>query len=368
MPYLKRIVALGCVALAACDGRAGLQATTGDESGSSSTGTDTGDEPTDFSCAGARWTVVEPKSDDIAAVAVDSRGHARFAAAILPRDYRVLDLDAAGAIASDFRLPTDPSFIRFAGLDGEGNMLLDIRDREGDDPRQWLRKYDVSGALLWETDLGPYPDTNLLGLPRVAADGSTVLGVQLVSAAELTLRKYDAAGALTWEIPDDSYQSVQAVNAAGFIVMVEPTGSRVRVRTPDGETLWERSWDVPAIESAHIDAAGHVVAMSPVNKLVRYAPDGELLWETTADALPIPLSHIRHMAVNPAGEIAITGSRMGATGDVAFKLSPAGELAGDFTCDRMTIHRVAIDEAGALYLGGYRFRNGAYDAVMTAFD
>ena len=74
------------------------------------------------------------------------------------------------------------------------------------------------------------------------------------------------------------------------------------------------------------------------------------------------------MAVNPAGEIAITGSRMGITGDVAFKLSPAGELAGDFTCDRMSIQRVAIDEAGALYVGGFRLRNGAFDAVMAAFD
>lgn len=365
---IKLISGLACIGLVGCDDTSSLQATTGEESGSGATTMDVEEEEPAFACAGARWTRVEPRSDDIRAVVIDSKWHARFMAPIFFDEFRALELDTVGAIANDLRFSTDDVWVRFAGIDGDDNLFIDFREQAGNDPRHWLRKYDAAGKLVWETDLGPYPDTNLFGGPLVAPDGSIVMGVQIVSMAKLTLRKYDAAGALLWEIADDSFQFVQGINASGFMVASEPTGSRLRVRDPDGATLWEHDWQVPAIAGTYIDDAGNVLAVSALETMARFAPDGALLWETSLDELPIPLSLLHDLTINAAGEIAIVGTDKETHRDVAFAMSPTRELIGEVVCERMTMQRVAIDPGGGLYVGGYHFRNGAYDAVMTAFD
>ena len=358
--------------LAACDDASGPPATTGEESSSSGggdeTSTGTGGEDIDGpACASARWLLVEPRSDDISDIAVDARGHVRFAAPIVPSDYRIVDIDPAGAIAADLRFDSEAALVRLVGVTPDDGMLVRSSDRGGADPRSWLRKFDVTGAQVWQTDLGPYPDTNLLGLPA-AADGSTIVGVQIVSAALATIRKYDPAGDLVWEVPmSEDYLFPNSINAAGFIAAVQPFSPHLRVLGPDGSTLWDVIAAVPGFDSARIDAAGNVVATSSDGRLMRFSADGALLWEKQPSSLPVALSSISDWSINQAGEIAITGTNKQTHRDTAFKLSPAGELAGTVNCERLSISRVALDEAGALYLGGFHFRNGAYDAVMAAF-
>ncbi|HEY0137134.1 MAG TPA: PQQ-binding-like beta-propeller repeat protein [Nannocystis sp.] len=363
---------LPLVLLAACDDASGPPATTGEESSSTGSGdetsTGTGGEDIDGpACASARWLLVEPRSDDISAIAVDSRGHVRFAAPIVPNEYRIVDIDAAGAIAADPRFDSEAALVRFAGVTPDNGILVRFSDRGETDPRSWLRKFDVAGAQVWQTDLGPYPDANL-GATFAAPDGSTIVGVQVVSAALYTIRKYDPAGALVWEVPvSDAYLFPNSINAAGFIAAAQPFSPRLMVLRPDGSTLWDLAFDVPGFDRARIDVAGNIVATSSDGNLMRFSADGALLWEKTPADLPVALSSISDWTINQSGEIAIIGTSKATHRDTAFKLSPAGELASTVTCERVFISQVVLDEAGALYLGGSHFRNGAYDAVMAAF-
>lgn len=363
MPSLRpaRLVAL--VGLLACDPE-----DAGEPDGTSGGAADTGATDTDapgpdagepIACPDARWEHLDTGAGEFWALAADSRGHLRAQNYTRTGEWRLIDLDPAGAHAGGIALDPELWFIHFGGVDDGDHAYLALRDRADADPRQRLRKVDTSGALVWEVDVGPAEET-LRNMPAVGPDGSTVVTEQS------KMSRRDADGALVWQRPRDPGALLTAVslNAGGAIAAIELTTARIWVLEPDGSPRWIGEFGGRWAEYAFLDDAGEVIASSDDGVLARFAADGALLWERTAASLG--LAGFLGLAMNAAGEVALIGHPTEGPGTQMITLDAAGEAAVVRGCTGASVQHVAIDADGAVYVAGYVSVN--FDAWAAAFD
>jgi hypothetical protein len=253
--------------------------------------------------------------------------------------------------------------------------------------QQWMRTFD--GAIH------DYP-----GRATIDGAGNIYLtGVRAFSSSSqfLTL-KYDPAGNLLWssvypgggQVASGNLMSDVAVNASGEVcvtgVFYAPTALSTFVVKYDsnGALLWSATF-VSASFSQRImvDDPGNVyvgtagTGVPPSELLVRkYNPTGTLLWVGAYDS-PAASETLNDMAVDPAGNVYLTGTSAGSVANdvVTVKFNAAGTrqwvsrynnpVANSYDFAR----RIAVDSAGSVYVGGYTYGNGSQqDFLALKYD
>ncbi|WAS94786.1 PQQ-binding-like beta-propeller repeat protein [Nannocystis punicea] len=362
--------------LSACNPQGGDTATAGESAGStepspgeSSTGgsetstdapTTSGGSGDELGCADVRWAHDVPKLHTLMDLAVDSRGHVR-ATESEPGTFRVLDLDPQGVELAPLEVSTPEVSARWGGVDGEGNVLLQVEQSTPQAQRDWVRKYSVDGALLWEVEFDLASDGGVLGRPIPGPDGSTVV------THTSSLVALDSAGSVAWKQPNPDFMQAFARSSAGVTAAVVLTTRKVRALGPDGAQLWEVEWGKEALTERFVgvDAAGGVVIGEQLNGLARFSSDGALEWERTEAEVGVTIGAL---AMNEAGQIAVLGHPIEPNGPpTAVRLGPDGAEVGRRACAELASELVAIDDSGRITVAGYDFDDGQYDWWVVAF-
>ncbi|PCC71789.1 hypothetical protein SAMN02745121_03141 [Nannocystis exedens] len=350
-------------------GESASAGSTGEAStGEAATGETSSDAPTtsggsgsELGCADVRWTHDVAKFSSIRDLVVDARGHVR-ATESEPDLFRVLDLDPLGVEVAPLEVATADGGVQWGGVDGEGNVVLRVDENGAQFPRDWLRKYSVEGALLWEVEFASTTDGFVLGAPVPGPDGSVVV----TRAGSIVL--LDAAGSVVWKQPNPDFMQAFARNSAGVTVAVVLSTRRVRSLGPDGALLWEVEWGQEALQDRFlaVDAAGGVVVGETLHGLARFSGDGTLEWEKSEAEVGV---RIDGLAMNEAGQVAVLGDPDEPSPSVVVRLGPDGAEVGRRACAQLTGERVAIDGAGQVTVAGYDFLsgNGQYDWWVVAF-
>lgn len=339
-------------------GGAGTGSATAPTSGGASAGGGT-DLNVELECADPRWVHDVYGFSDIWDVAIDGRGHVRVPHWLKSGVYEVLDLDLDGSRVAALELDVTDGFVRWGGVDDAGNVVLEYGEVIGENA--WLRKYAVSGALLWEIDL--YAIVGYPGPPPLVAPDGTI-----VVTGQTSIFKFDADGGVVWELPNPQFMSVSAVNAAGVMVAPVLTTTRVRALGPDGAELWERDWGDQALSDRFfaIDASGAVVIGERFKGIARFTADGTMAWERSEEEIDV---QIGRLAMNADGALAVLGDPISQIGrPVAVLLDVAGEIVGTRKCGQFHGTQLAIDGSGRIAVSGYTFDNGSYDWFAVAFD
>lgn len=338
--------------------------------------TDTGDTLEPLACPGARWLAITSQQGDPVALSVDSQGHVL----LLDRadeGWPLTELDAAGAVVSATSIGGPSEYVAWGGVDATAHRYTAFYDY-GPQKARGVRKVDAAGALVWERDLGPVPNGEFSGLSlAVAPNGATVVTERWWNGGDDTTRlvKHDAAGAQIWdEQVDPLLKGVLAINDQGAMAAVSYNngGGEVRGLAPDATTLWTHNRWILDAHWAAIDPAGSVVLGAPgtlgERKVARYAADGAVLWDL--DLTPgIHSGSFDDFEVNASGEMAISVAE-DVWGEVyAAKFDAAGALVAKYACSpSFTATKVAIDDAGAVYLAGTTYLDGSSLQFVAAFD
>lgn len=339
----------------------GESAGAGSTGGTSSEAGSTGDaegEPELLDCAERRYEVTFSDSEIVDSLVVASTGHL-WARKFLNPGFRAIELDASGAIVGEIELGDE--IVDLAGVDAAGGLYVIVGGSKATAWRTALRKYAPGGALVWERDMGHVnDDPSGVG---VAPDGSVV-----ISRAS-TLSRFDAGGALAWELPVEPEweQQLRDINAAGMIVTLDmQTISgvwRVSVREADGGLRWVARLDGHPNRVVALDGDGGALVDLVGGALIRFDADGAVAWETNTSALGLKWGG--DAAMNEAGEVVLVGSAVEGPGTPIVTLDAKGAPAAVRTCDDAASYRVAIDEAGAVYVSGF-VQSG--DLALRAFD
>ncbi|MDC0717916.1 hypothetical protein [Nannocystis bainbridge] len=381
MAWAKRLsLCLG--ALSACDPQQGGTSasageTTTSTDASTTSGTDastagteatteatptTGEPGEPLGCADVRWAYDVAKFQAISDLAVDSRGHVR-ATLSGAEVFRVLDLDTGGVEVGAFEVSSVDAFVRWGGLDGDDNVVLQVQEDGPQWPRDWVRKFSLDGALLWEVEFAAKSDGFPVGRPAPGPDGSV-----LVSRSG-SLHKFAADGSPVWEQANLDGLQPFAVNAAGVSVAWLLATKIVRVLDPAGIPLWQAEWGQEGLADRFIvlDGAGDVVVGEQHHGLARFSGDGALAWEKTEAELGL---RIDGLVMNEAGQLAVLG--LPDTGpQVVVSFGPDGAEVGRRACTQLShVGELAIDAAGRVTIAGYDFiaENGQFDWWIVAFD
>lgn len=334
--------------------------TTGSSEASTGAPTTSGGTGEELGCADVRWAYDVAKFHEVGALAVDSRGHVR---ATVPggEAFRVLDLDENGVEVGALEVAYAGNSVRWGGIDGEDNVVLQVQENGPQWPRDWVRKYALDGTLLWEVEFASASDGFVIGTPVPGPDGSVLI------TRSASLHKLDADGSAVWEQPNPDFMQPSVVNAAGVSVGWLVSTKWVRTLGPDGALLWEVEWGQEAFDDRTfaVDGAGGVVVGEQHHALARFASDGTLAWEKSRTELGRPIDAI---AMNEAGQLAVLG-RPGEGSPEVLRLDPDGAEVGRRACDQLTSQKVAIDAAGRVTVAGYDFisESGQFDWWVVAF-
>lgn len=251
--------------------------------------------------------------------------------------------------------------VGLAGVDGAGDLYVVIGGSKATAWRTALRKYAPGGALVWERDMGHVND-DLSGV-GVAPDGAVV-----ISTAS-TLSRFDAGGALVWELPvEPEWQpQLRDINAAGMFVTLDMETTfgvwRVSVHEADGGLRWVAQLDGHPSHVVALDGGGGALVDLVGGALIRFDVDGAVAWEMNTSALGLEWGG--DAAMNEAGEVVLVGSAVDGPSTPIVTLDATGGPAAVRTCDDAASYRVAIDEAGAVYVSGV-VQSG--DLALRAFD
>lgn len=151
---------------------------------------------------------------------------------------------------------------------------------DNDTRQRWVQKFDVAGALVWEVDLGPSPETNTIDVMAITVAPS---GSILLTDGDYVLHKFDAAGNPLWNVKPGQYLNPRAMNDAGQIAGLSPgLDPGVHLLNPDGSLLWKGIWDGAEgmYGRADMNATGQVVLASTfAGASIRgYSAAGEDTW------------------------------------------------------------------------------------------
>ncbi|MFY0536201.1 hypothetical protein [Nannocystis pusilla] len=273
---------------------------TGDSEASTDAPTTTGGTGEELGCADVRWAYDVTKFHAVGDLAVDSRGHVR---ATVPgaEAFRVLDLDENGVEVGALEVAYEGNSVRWGGIDGADNVVLQVQENGPQWPRDWVRKYALDGALLWEVEFSSTSDGFVIGRPVPGPDGSVLV------TRSASLHKLGADGSVVWELPNPDFMQPFVVNPAGVSVGWLGATKWVRTLGSDGAMLWEVEWGEQALDDRTfaVDGAGGVVVGEQHHALARFASDGTLAWEKSRTELGRPIDAI---AMNEAGQLAVLGT------------------------------------------------------------
>ena len=307
----------------------------------------TGEQPPPvgpFTCMDARWVFVGSEPRYVRELGPDLRGHV-----LGHTELGILDVDPAGALALNRVFDGTPWWTT-AGPDAAGNWFKTSVEHN-DTRRRWLHKFDVTGALVWEVDLGlPANQGNIDVMAiTVAPNGSVVL-----TDGEYVLYKFDAAGNQVWSFEPTQYLRIAAMNDAGQIAGLSPGNNPgLRFLDADGSELWQVIWD--SAEGMHgraaINASGEILIGSSFGaSLRRYSSAGVELWHDWDLGGPFSLAQL---AMNASGEIVAGGYSHPDDSALILRLDAAGAVVSSHKCNAGSgITSVAIDDAGVIYAGG----------------
>ncbi len=146
---------------------------------------------------------------------------------------------------------------------------------------------------------------------------------------------------------------------------------------PDGQTLWERRYngpngrDEPTAIAVDIQGNVYVTGRSKGDATwnydyvtIKYSPDGQLLWELLSEGSRIPEGFIPKMALDPGGNIYVTGTSYRTSGGYAYsgydiiKYSPDGQRLWRrrYQAPYADIAAaMAVDGQGNVYVTGLRY-------------
>jgi hypothetical protein len=316
-----------------------------------------------FTCAGAKWVYVEPARSRGGGSVLASNGHY-----FVTSSGHIVEFDTSGALVSD----VDYGMFTWSwgGLDAADHLYLAY----GDEGRRWLRKFDLSGALVWEVDRGPLAQPNAhRGRVAVAPDGTSLVYTQVGRRLE----RFAADGGLLYDkqAAADVFNHVPAMNGAGEAVALRyGLDGQVVVLDPDAEVIWQQPLTLGPRGWADIDAAGNVsVATSGSLQIRRFAAGGALAWDVTL-ALGEgegESAWVTDLVTNEAGETAVAASATSGEQSRAFavKLDADGAVLATHSCDLSSdASTVAIDEAGAVYLAGAVYAEDGLHLFAAAFE
>lgn len=337
--------------------------------------TETGGAVGPPACPGARWLATVPVAGDPSAAAVDSRGHV-LTLDLAADSWDVREFDATGVLVNTVAVGDSAAQLAWGGVDAADSWYVGLRQGAGL-PTRVVRKFAVGGVMAWERDLGPAANEEaFLPALAVAPDGATVVTEWWFDDDDHTrLVKHDAAGVLVWDKPGPPLLQVLDMNVQGAMAAVRfnDFGGEVRGLGSDAATLWTQDRWILDAHWAAIDPAGGVLLGAPTVQLhigaTRYAPDGTILWDHEVTPTGSTNDSFDDFAVNAAGEMAIS-SRADEWGVVyVAKLDAAGELVAVHPCTpSFSGTRVAIDDAGAVYLIGGGFDGSSSVQFVAAFD
>ncbi|MCY1064451.1 hypothetical protein OV090_06750 [Nannocystis sp. RBIL2] len=313
-----------------------------------------------FTCEGARWSFVEPTLSRPGHARIDSRGHMRVTSS-----GSVLDFDMDGNLVGQIDPPKPWGW---GGIDAADNLYVSFRDEMAG--RKRLRKFDVTGAMLWENDRGPL-DSDFSGRVTVAPDGTTLVSDKFSDRLE----RYDASGAVIWDkvIADKPFREPSAMNSAGVAVALgHGADGAVLALAPDASVLWEHPFSSQPEALADIDESGHVVAVTrdwPA-RVIRLAPDGAQQWFLDLEAPELVDTYVGAIATNDAGQtaLAFSGTLNGAAMAMAMRLTPNGDTEVRVCDSASEAQAIAIDEAGVIYLAGIVWAEDGEHLFATALD
>jgi hypothetical protein len=219
----------------------------------------------------------------------------------------------------------------------------------------FLRKYDASGNLLWETHLFESLINRNLRVSSIASDG--LGGIYMAGwlhilppppRIEAFVRKYDASGNLVWAHQfgspgNDAQTGGIALDVTGVYVVGSTSSALpgqssagnsdayVRKYDANGNVLWIRQFGTPAeddLEGVAVDATGVYVAGSTAGALPgqassgerdtfvrRYDPDGNVVWTDQFGTSNPDCSTVGcavRAATDGAGGVYLVGSTEGA--------------------------------------------------------
>lgn len=337
--------------------------------------TDTGGPPAPLDCPGARFVHQSDQGGVTQAMAVDSRGHV-----LLLVGDEVRDIDATGTLVNTTVVGDDTVAIYWGGVDAADNWYVRVHTLVA--ATNAVRKYDVGGALVWQSDLPAPPDeTSSIQSFAVGPDGTSVAGEWHHDFVDELLKsrlfRLDSAGALVSDVELTGLLKVRAIDAAGKMAVTRNgAGGAMQVLAADGSTVWSTPHPVNGDGWAGLKASGEVTigALVGNNKLraARFDATGAVVWNNLPNPLGLNYEVFDTFAVNAAGVSAFSSHVEDIDGTVyVARIDDTGAIAGVHSCTRNFGETfAAIDASGDVYLAGTHYLDveGPGLPFVVAFD
>jgi hypothetical protein len=328
-----------------------------------------------FACPGARWVFTAPVVSDVLGAAVDPRGHVLVGTWTDNDAIAVRDIDAGGAPVYTITTGPGDEVITWGGVDAASNWYLAYRRDDGAD--HGVRKFDTTGALVWERGLGPIGQDDGVPALAVAPNGSTVMSEWFAQDVSLHTRlfKHDAAGALVWQDSSSVTLKVLGLNDAGTMAGAQFSEwfSEVVALAPDATPKWGLEMVIDEGHWAEIDVGGEVVFATgdggPGFLAQRFATGGAVIWQKELTPTGDPGDWIESFDANASGQIAVAGEEDDSFGAFVAKLDAAGEVLATHTCGPSHGDpRALIDDGGAVYLIARALIDDVDQQFVAVFD
>jgi uncharacterized delta-60 repeat protein len=264
-------------------------------------------------------------------------------------------------------------------------------------------KYDNNGNQLWVArfDGAAHGDDSPAGLSIDAAGNAYVVGWSTPAGggSDCVTVKYSPAGAQQWRAvyhaagpPADSAATALALDAAGSVYVAgysyAPATSYdylILKYAPDGSQLWIRSYNGPGncddqAAALALDAGTNVLvtgysyglASNPDYATVKYDRDGHQLWVARYDGPPSLYDAATALAVDPAGEVFVTGISAVSTDASDYVTLKYNANGGQLWLNRYhgagnsSAAAIALDQDGVAYVTGWSDGPGSSQDFLTA--
>jgi len=232
----------------------------------------------------------------------------------------------------------------------------------------YLRKFDVTGALIEQIDLGSYPGGFRGYNLAVAPNGALVI----TSFEDGIISRRGPDLAVVWEMSSDL--SVHAVNNSGAAIATRWPDGLVMLDA-NGSIVWDIEWSLFDLPQVDINEAGQVVVGGRGNdqqlSVARFDSDGILVWDTHFNVHD-KFDSIYDVEINATGTIAIAGTIQPSNLlGFAVKLDANGDLLAQHVCAPETEsrgHAIALDETGGIRLAGTVYLDNDYKSFVAAFE
>ena len=280
-------------------------------------------------------------------------------------------------------------------VDGAGNVIVTgfSTNALGDNDYYTAKYAAADGALLWEARYdGPAHASDYATALAVDSSGNVAVTGNSFNAdgtADIYTVRYAAAnGAVNWQrrynspanrsdlAVDVGVDAAGNVAVTGYSYLADGTTDfyTVKYAAANGSIVWENGYNGPAngfdaASALAVDPAGNVAVTGSSSNLdnttdfytAKYAADGTLMWERRYNSPDNSFDQSNSIAMDPAGNVAVTGfsSVIGGTTDIytAKYSSASGALLWEKRYDGPA-HRfdsgtkVAVDSIGNVFVMG----------------